>query len=252
MQPGAIRAIDYEVMDMAQAARIGLRDTSLTGDLRATTELGVLRCVDHQGRKITVIGQAGHVLTLVASARPATPMAWRSKTRCSPLSSMAGWPLTDGPRGIAPGSLSWAVKMPTPTSERLVRTEERKMGTKTVNGYGPRCHPCDLCIEMRYSLSGPRSKNQGHLVAPGHHGGDRSRPGPRRAAMTPTGQTPVIGPPGRITCWLCNRKCRRELEALSAPANGREARVFTGVWQFGIEGWICPKCTLRRESVGQN
>ena len=35
MQPGAIRAIDYEIMDKAQAEQIGLRATSLAGKLRA-------------------------------------------------------------------------------------------------------------------------------------------------------------------------------------------------------------------------
>jgi hypothetical protein len=36
------------------------------------------------------------------------------------------------------------------------------MDTETVNGYGPRCHICDLGIEMRYSVAGPKSKSQGH------------------------------------------------------------------------------------------
>ena len=40
--------------------------------------------------------------------------------------------------------------------------EERNVGTETVHGYGPRCHICDLGIEMRYSIRGPRSKGQGH------------------------------------------------------------------------------------------
>jgi hypothetical protein len=36
------------------------------------------------------------------------------------------------------------------------------VGTDTVHGYGPRCHACDLGIEMRYSVSGPRSKSPGY------------------------------------------------------------------------------------------
>ena len=32
----------------------------------------------------------------------------------------------------------------------------------TVPGYGPRCHVCDLGIEMRYGASAPRSKSLGH------------------------------------------------------------------------------------------
>jgi hypothetical protein len=32
----------------------------------------------------------------------------------------------------------------------------------TSHGYGPRCHTCEQGIEIRYSMSGPTSKNQGH------------------------------------------------------------------------------------------
>ena len=36
------------------------------------------------------------------------------------------------------------------------------MGMETMHGDGPRCHTCDLGIEMRYSVSGPRSIAQGY------------------------------------------------------------------------------------------
>jgi hypothetical protein len=73
--------------------------------------------------------------------------------------------------------------------------------------------------------------------------------------MKPTDQTPT-GASDRssrlITCWLCNRICHRDVETLSAPADAREAKTFRGEWQMGIEGWICPKCVLRRGSASQN
>lgn len=81
MRPGAIRAIDYEVVDKVQAARIGLR---------ATTEVGMVRCVDHEGRKITVIGQATHVLTLVASGEASDPAGMALKNEMFPV-VMNGW-----------------------------------------------------------------------------------------------------------------------------------------------------------------
>lgn len=90
MQPGAIRAIDYEIMDKAQAERIGLRGTSLEGKLRTTSELGVVRCVDHQGRRITVIGHAGHVCTLVASGRASHPDGMALKEEMFPV-VVKGW-----------------------------------------------------------------------------------------------------------------------------------------------------------------
>jgi hypothetical protein len=55
-----------------------------------------------------------------------------------------------------------------------------------------------------------------------------------------------------IMCWLCNRICQRDVETLSAPADAGEAKTFKGEWQIGIEGWICPKCVLRRGSASQN
>jgi hypothetical protein len=73
--------------------------------------------------------------------------------------------------------------------------------------------------------------------------------------MKPPGQTPISGAnPARrlIICWLCSRIGLRDVETLSAPADAREARIFRGAWQLGIEGWICPKCVLRREGASQN
>jgi hypothetical protein len=73
--------------------------------------------------------------------------------------------------------------------------------------------------------------------------------------MKPSGQTPTgASDPFShlIMCWLCNRICRRDVETLSAPADATEAKTFRGEWQIGIEGWICPKCVLRRESASQN
>jgi hypothetical protein len=40
--------------------------------------------------------------------------------------------------------------------------ERTDVESKTVHGYGPRCHTCDLGIEMRYSLTAPKSKSQGY------------------------------------------------------------------------------------------
>ena len=51
VQPGEVRAIEYEIMDKEQATRNGLTGASLAaGDLQSMPELGVLRCVDHQGK----------------------------------------------------------------------------------------------------------------------------------------------------------------------------------------------------------
>jgi hypothetical protein len=46
--------------------------------------------------------------------------------------------------------------------DSVARRGADEVGTERVHGYGPRCHTCDLGIEMRYSGSGPRSKSQGY------------------------------------------------------------------------------------------
>jgi hypothetical protein len=90
MQPGALRAIDYEIIDKAQGQQIGLRATSLAGKFGTTNELGVVRCVDYQGRRITVVGQAGHVLMLVASGKASDPDGMALKDEMFPV-VVNGW-----------------------------------------------------------------------------------------------------------------------------------------------------------------
>jgi hypothetical protein len=74
VQPGAVQAIEYEIIDKEQATRNGLTGASLgAGDLHAMPELGVLRCVDHKGEKVTLVGHAVHVRNLVASGKASDP-----------------------------------------------------------------------------------------------------------------------------------------------------------------------------------
>jgi hypothetical protein len=90
VQPGAVRAIEYEIMDMGQAARIGLGGASLAAELRATPELGVLRCVDHQGNKLTLVGQARHIRNLVASGKASDPDGMTLNEKSFPV-VVNGW-----------------------------------------------------------------------------------------------------------------------------------------------------------------
>jgi hypothetical protein len=90
VQPGTVRAIEYEIVPKVQASRIGLRGTSLAGELLAAAELGVLRCVDHQGKKLTVVGQAGHVRKLLASGEASDPRGMELKEQLFPV-VVTGW-----------------------------------------------------------------------------------------------------------------------------------------------------------------
>jgi hypothetical protein len=91
VEPGAVRAIEYEIMDRQQAARNGLTGTSLAaGELQAMSELGVLRCVDHQGKKVTLVGQARLVRNLVASGKASDPSGMTLHDQSFPV-VMRGW-----------------------------------------------------------------------------------------------------------------------------------------------------------------
>jgi hypothetical protein len=90
VQPGTVRAIEYEIVPKGQASRIGLRGTALGGELHAVSELGVLRCVDHQGKKVTVVGQAGHVRKLLASGEASDPNGMELKEQLFPV-VVNGW-----------------------------------------------------------------------------------------------------------------------------------------------------------------
>jgi hypothetical protein len=94
MQPGTVRAIEYEIVDKEQIARNGLSGNSLAGQLKASSQLGVLRCVDHQGKKLTFIGHAKHVQNLVASGSASDPCGMALDDRSFPV-VIDGW-LTSG------------------------------------------------------------------------------------------------------------------------------------------------------------
>jgi hypothetical protein len=66
LQPGSIRPVEYEMLSSDQAASFGLTSSRLRDELGGLSQLGVLRCVDHQSRKLTVIGDAQHVRKLIA------------------------------------------------------------------------------------------------------------------------------------------------------------------------------------------
>jgi hypothetical protein len=73
VQPGSIRAVEYEILSSNQAASIGLTPSTLRNELGGLSQLGVLRCVDHQSRKVTVIGDARHVQKLIADGQASNP-----------------------------------------------------------------------------------------------------------------------------------------------------------------------------------
>jgi hypothetical protein len=74
MQPGSIRAVENEILSSNQAASMGLAPSTLRNELGGLSKLGLLRCVDHQSRKLTVIGDARYVQKLIANGQASNPV----------------------------------------------------------------------------------------------------------------------------------------------------------------------------------
>jgi hypothetical protein len=65
VRPGTVRALEWEVLPKQQASCFGLRNTALAGELKAARHLAILRCVDHRGKKLTVVASAAHAEELL-------------------------------------------------------------------------------------------------------------------------------------------------------------------------------------------
>jgi hypothetical protein len=90
MQPGSIRAVEYEILLSNQAASIGSTPSTLRNELGGLSKLGVRRCVDHQSRKLTVIGDARHVQKLIANGQPSNPVGPNLNGQAFPV-VLTGW-----------------------------------------------------------------------------------------------------------------------------------------------------------------
>jgi hypothetical protein len=90
MQPGFVRAIEYEFVGNSQASGIGLKRDDLTPELRALSQLGVLRCVDHEGKRLTIVGDARQVRKMLANGEASDPDGIKVKQQLFPV-TFSGW-----------------------------------------------------------------------------------------------------------------------------------------------------------------
>jgi hypothetical protein len=90
MQPGLVRAIEYEIVPSARVASIGLAADQVKTRLRSVSQLGVLRCVDHRGRKLTLVGDARQVKKMLANGQASDPGGMRLTPQVFPV-IMKGW-----------------------------------------------------------------------------------------------------------------------------------------------------------------
>jgi hypothetical protein len=91
VKPGSVRAVEYEIIGSAQASTMGLTLSKLSNELGGLSQLGLFRCVDHQSRKLTVIGDARHIQWLIDNGQAADPEGLALNRQMFPV-VMPGWP----------------------------------------------------------------------------------------------------------------------------------------------------------------
>ena len=91
VKPGLVRAVEYEILASGQATTMGLTLSKWRNELAGLGQLGLFRCVDHQSRKLTVIGDARHIQWLIANGQAADPAGLALDKQLFPV-VMPGWP----------------------------------------------------------------------------------------------------------------------------------------------------------------
>jgi hypothetical protein len=90
VQPGSVRAIEYEIVANTPAVSVGLTGGTAENPLRHASSIGILRCVDHQGRKLTVVGDGQKVKTLLANGQASDPDGMSLTSQVFPV-ILPGW-----------------------------------------------------------------------------------------------------------------------------------------------------------------
>lgn len=88
VHPGTVRPINYEIVPRTTAENIG--PEAVATQLAALTHVAVVRCVDDHGRKLTAIGDAGHLQALLRSGEASDPHGMRLQRAGFPV-VLAGW-----------------------------------------------------------------------------------------------------------------------------------------------------------------
>ncbi len=88
-QETTVRAIEYEIVPKVQIEKIGLPDAAVDS-LGTRSQVGVLRCVDDRGDKVTVVGDAGRLRELLASGEASDPAGMHLAEREFPV-VVRGW-----------------------------------------------------------------------------------------------------------------------------------------------------------------
>lgn len=90
MRSGTVRPIEYEIVPRSQAASIGLGSDTVARYLSFVDEVAVLRCVDDDGEKLTAVGYADHLRTLLRSGEASDPAGMKLLKSGFPV-VVSGW-----------------------------------------------------------------------------------------------------------------------------------------------------------------
>jgi hypothetical protein len=91
MQPGSVRAIEYEVMSRNRAVVVGLTVRHFNHELRSMpAELAVVRCVDDRGTRLTFVGDPRQFRKLLTSGRASDPEGVTLERESFPV-VLTGW-----------------------------------------------------------------------------------------------------------------------------------------------------------------
>jgi hypothetical protein len=91
VQPGSVRTIEYEIVPASQAVTAGLTTDPVGAHLRTLTQVAVLKCVDHRGQKVTAVGNADTLRTLLESGDASNPAGMTLSQKEFPV-VLPGWP----------------------------------------------------------------------------------------------------------------------------------------------------------------
>jgi hypothetical protein len=98
VRPGWVRPVDYEVVELGEAARMGVPVGELSNTLSPGSQVCVVRCVDFEGAKVTYLGDAKHFRKLLTSGLASDPRGLSLAKLAFPI-AMPGWA-----RGVAVGA----------------------------------------------------------------------------------------------------------------------------------------------------
>lgn len=90
MEPGTCRAIEYEIWPRQRTARMRSVGRQVEESFANSADIAVLKCVDDQGRKLTLFDDAEHFQRLLASGEARDPKGMKLSESSFPV-VLSGW-----------------------------------------------------------------------------------------------------------------------------------------------------------------